>query len=73
MNATAKTQIDNILVSYLAALEDSMADLNEAYNKSPTDYFNALQRHKVLAESCLHTTDALSCMMTLGEQLKAVK
>lgn len=73
MNAATRTQIDNILTSYLAALEDSMGDLNDAYQRSPTDYFNALQRHKVLAESCLHTTDALSCMVTLGEHIKEAK
>ena len=69
MNADTKNQINSILVAYLGALEDGVADLNSAYEASPQEYFNAIQRNKALAEAANTAVDTLHAMLAIRETL----
>lgn len=69
MNKDTKEQINGVLVGYLNALEDGVADLTDAYTKSPQDYFNAIQRNKALAEAANQAVDTLHAMISAREIL----
>jgi hypothetical protein len=69
MNKDTKEQINSILVAYLGALGDGVADLDAAYQSSPQDYFNAIQRNKALAEAANTAVNTLHEMLAIRETL----
>lgn len=51
-------RIDDILEEYIKALEFGVADLNNATEGSPKDYYAAIERHHKLAAAVMDGVDA---------------